>query len=72
MAFCLLGLAGFLAWARQATPGLPAVWWGLAVFFFFRASQTVPRAVKLLGLAGGGAAAATEQQAQQPPLAEPA
>ncbi|KAL4431117.1 hypothetical protein ABPG75_006373 [Micractinium tetrahymenae] len=54
MMACLAVLAGFLWWARQAVPGLPAVWWGLAVFFALRAGQSVPRAVQQLGLLGGG------------------
>ena len=47
-------LAAFLWWARQALPGLPAVWWGLAVFFCLRAAQTVPRALLKLDPFGGG------------------
>lgn len=53
MATCLVVLAGFLAWARTALPGLPAVWWGLCVFFACRAGQSLPRALMKLGLVGG-------------------
>lgn len=48
MALCLAVLAGFLFWARQALPGLPAVWWGLALFFACRAGQSLPRALYVL------------------------
>ncbi|PSC76204.1 armadillo repeat-containing 8-like isoform B [Micractinium conductrix] len=65
MVGCLAVLAGFLWWARQALPGLPAVWWGLTVFFALRASQSVPRAVTQLGLLGGPG----KQQQQQAPAA---
>lgn len=73
MATCLLGLAGFLWWARQSVPGLPAVWWGLTFFFMLRAGQTVPRALQQLALAGSSSstAAAADQQ-QQLPAVEPA
>ena len=64
MATCLAVLGGFLWWARDAMPGLPAVWWGLAVFFFARAAQTVPRALQQLGLLGSSAAG--PQPAGQP------
>lgn len=64
MATCLAALAAFLWYARTALPGLPAVWWGLAWFFFCRASQTVPRAVRQLGLLHGGDAAATQAAAE--------
>lgn len=50
MLTCLVLLSAFLWWARQALPGLPSVWWGLFVFFFLRAAQSVPRAVLQLGL----------------------
>lgn len=68
MAACLLVLLGFLGWARQAIPGLPSVWWGLAVFFACRAGQTVPRALQQLSLLDGDhvAAAAAGQQQKRP------
>lgn len=68
MATCLAALFCFIYWARQAIPGLPSVWWGLAVFFACRAGQTVPRALQQLSLLGGGhaAAAAAGQQQKQP------
>ena len=76
MATCLVVLLGFLAWARTAMPGMPAVWGGLVCFFFCRAAQSLPRALQQLGLlqagssadgAGGGDASGAAQQ-----LAEPA
>ena len=74
MATCLVVLVAFLAWARTALTGLPAVWWGLCVFFACRAGQSLPRALLKLGLLGGGSQAAAGSgggtAAQQ--VAEPA
>lgn len=76
MAICLAVLLGFLAWARTAMPGMPAVWGGLVCFFFCRAAQSLPRALQQLGLlqpggsAGGAASGDASKAAQQ--LAEPA
>lgn len=66
MAICLAVLLGFLMWARQAIPGLPSVWCGLAVFFMCRAGQTVPRALQQLAALDGGQAAAAAQPEKQP------
>jgi hypothetical protein len=67
MVFNLALLAAFLGWAQQAVPGLPAVWWGLAVFFFLRAAQTVPRVLRKLdplrdGSSSSGGSAADDKQ----------
>lgn len=68
MATCLVVLLAFLAWARTALPGLPAVWWGLCVFFACRAAQSLPRALTRLGILGQ--AKADSKAPQQ--LVEPA
>ena len=43
MVVCLLVLAGFLHWQRAAAPQMSTVWWGLVIFFFTRAVQSLPR-----------------------------
>ncbi|KAI7844559.1 hypothetical protein COHA_001917 [Chlorella ohadii] len=71
MATCLLVLLAFLAWARTALPGLPAVWWGLCVFFACRAAQSLPRALTQLGMLGGSGQVKADSKAPRQ-LVEPA
>ena len=71
MATCLLVLLAFLAWARTALPGLPAVWWGLCVFFACRATQSLPRALTQLGMLGGSGQVKADSKAPRQ-LVEPA
>jgi hypothetical protein len=54
MVTCFSVLAGFLWWARQSLPGLSPVWWGLCIFFATRAFQSVPRALRQIGVIGDG------------------